>query len=79
MQADKAAAGVPPPLVAQGVTAKPDIHPFFYAPLPALIADSCEWLKESSIPSTNLAVLDALFEHGVESGLGWASAQGYCA
>jgi len=79
--ADIAAVGAKTtPFVAQGVTAKPDIHPTFYAPLPALFADGCQWLQSGlSEPPGGVAGLDAIYQHGYDSAAGWADAHGYCA
>jgi hypothetical protein len=67
------------PFVAQGVSAKPDIHPFFYAPLPTAIASGCDWLALSSNPAPTTAEVQAQYQHGIDSALGWADAHGYCA
>ena len=68
------------PFVPFGVTARPDIHPTFYAPLPAVFANGCEWLATSSSPPfPGLAGFGAVYQHGYESALGWASENGYCA
>jgi hypothetical protein len=64
--------------VAHGVTARPDVHPTFYSPLPAAFATGCDWLRASLVPG-GLAQFDAIFEHGVEAGRGWAEQNGYCA
>ena len=79
--ADVAAAKVKTtPFVAQGVSAKPDIHPAFFTPLPDAFADGCEWLSTSTNPAqVSPARLQAMFDHGVAAGLGWADANGYCA
>ena len=68
------------PHVRQGVTAKPDIHPAFYAPLPSLFPSGCAWLAASlgAMPG-GLAGYKAVYEHGYASGAGWADAHGYCA
>lgn len=78
--ADVAAAGVKTtPFVAQGVTAKPDIHPTFHAPLPTLFADGCQWLETGLAPPPGgLAGFKAVYDHGVDSATGWADAHGYC-
>ena len=68
------------PFVLHAVTARPDIHPTFYAPLPAVFANGCEWLATSSSPPfPGLAGFGAVYQHGYESALGWASENGYCA
>jgi hypothetical protein len=67
------------PFVAQGVTAKPDIHPAFYAPLPSKYPTACKWLEQATDPATTAADLDVVFQHGYASGIGWADANGYCA
>ena len=68
------------PFIPQSVTALPDIHPTFYAPLPPIFNSGCEWLATSSSPPfPGLAGFQAVYDHGYESGLGWASANGYCA
>ena len=80
--AQAAAVGATPgavPLLAQGVSAKPDIHPFFYAPLPTAIASACDWLALSSNPTPTPAEVQAQYQHGIDSALGWADAHGYCA
>ena len=62
------------------MTAKPDIHPTFYAPLPTVFNSGCEWLATSSAPPfASLAGFDDVYQHGYESRLGWASENGYCA
>ena len=64
--------------VPHGVTARPDIHPAFYSPLPAAFATGCDWLS-ASLVAGGLAQLDAIFEHGVAAGTGWAEQNGHCA
>jgi hypothetical protein len=69
--------------VAQGVSAKPDIHPAFYAPLPSVFTQGpCQWLSTASnvnIPTPKPVALQAIYDHGYASGIGWADANGYCA
>ena len=80
--ADKAAINLHPRHVPQGVTAKPDIHPAFYAPLPPQFASGCAWIEAALEPApapTVQATLDAEFAHGYASATGWADAHGYCA
>lgn len=70
------------PFVSSGITARPDIHPTFYAPLPQLFNSGCEWLATSVAPppsAPGLTAFDAVYQHGFESGLGWANENGYCA
>ena len=64
--------------VRQGVTARPQIHPTFYAPLPDAFDSGCTWLAASATGVT-LPRLQAMFEHGLASAVGWADANGYCA
>jgi hypothetical protein len=66
--------------VEQGTTAKPDIHPAFYAPLPAIFGGGCNWLTSSTgdVPGGAAGFL-AMYTHGLASGTGWADAHGYCA
>lgn len=81
-QADRTAVNLHPRHVPQGVTAKPDIHPAFYAPLPPEFADGCAWITAALEPSpapTLQATFDAEFNHGYASAVGWADAHGYCA
>ena len=67
------------PFVPFGATALPDIHPTFYAPLPPVFNNGCEWLATSSSPPfPGLAGFAEVYAHGYESGLGWASENGYC-
>ena len=51
----KAAKADATPFVPFGVTARPDIHPSFYAPLPAVFPTGCEWLASSSAPQSRRA------------------------
>lgn len=68
------------PYVRQGVTAKPDIHPAFYAPLPSSFPSACAWLAASAgVMPGGLEWYKAVYEHGYASGAGWADAHGYCA
>lgn len=80
-EADKQAVNTAPRHVAQGVTAKPDIHPAFYAPLPPVFTDGCAWLAASLAPPPGqlLDGLQAEFDHGYASAASWADAHGYCA
>lgn len=57
----------------------PDIMPAKFAPLPAKFAAACDWIKVASSASNSPATLDAVYEHGIASGEGWADANGYCA
>lgn len=80
---DKAAVNITPRHVPQGATARPDIHPAFYAPLPAEFADGCEWIKTALVPlpgrdGSYNAGLDATYNHGYASGAGWADQHGFC-
>ena len=78
---DVAAVNVMPRHVPQGVTARPGIHPAFFAQLNASVfADGCKWLEAgfSPVPAPTFdATLDAMFDHGYGSGTGWADAHGY--
>jgi hypothetical protein len=69
------------PFVAQGVTAKPDIYPFFYSTLPtATFPDGCDWLSLGLNPTRGgePAIIEAAFEVGRAAAIGWAATQGYC-
>lgn len=66
------------PFVAQGVTAKPDIYPFFYAPLPADFSSGCDWLSLGLDAERTLNLLDAIYAVGYAAAQGWAKEQGYC-
>lgn len=69
------------PFTRQGVTAKPDIYPFFYQSLDPAFANGCEWLSSSRGPNPANAQAQILAEFmtGVAEAIGWADAQGYCA
>lgn len=77
--AKEAAKATTTPFVVQGVTAKPDIYPAFYAPLPSVFASGCTWLEAASKPDLVSDELDQMYQHGYASGLGWADKHGYCA
>ena len=66
------------PFVAQGTTAKPDIHPFFYSALPAVFADACDYLA-SGARLNNSTQVQAIFHAGEAAAIGWAEQNGYCA
>lgn len=65
------------PFVEQGMTAKPDIFPFFYSQLPTdVFPTACDWLGQAR----NLDLdVDAIFEVGQAAATGWARQNGYCA
>ena len=69
------------PFVVQGVTAKPDIYPALYAPLPSVFDSGCMWLEAASDATLvqGQVVYPAMHQHGYASGLGWADKYGYCA
>ena len=62
------------------LTGRADIHPTFYAPLPPIFANGCQWLTSSTAPTfPGLAGFGDIYQHGYDSGLGWAAQNGYCA
>lgn len=68
------------PFVPHGQTAKPDIYPFFYAPLNTTdFPTACYWLERSLAFDTPLNKFAAVFKVGKAAGFGWANANGYCA
>ena len=76
---DKARAGIfSTPFVPQAVTAKPDIMPAFYTPLPNAYANGCAWLSSSLNATVASANGAAVYQQGVDAAQGWASTQGYC-
>ena len=78
---DGAAAPEDVPFTRQGVTAKPDIYPFFYQSLSPAFANGCDWLSSARGPNPANAQAQILAEFmtGVAEAIGWADAQGYCA
>ena len=68
------------PFVPQGVSAKPDIMPFFYAPINTTIFPTgCDWQSKGlAFGGINLETLQAMFDQGVAEGQGWADQHGYC-
>lgn len=69
------------PFVVQYLTAKPDIYPFFYSPLPTdTLATACDWLS-LSLNSTAGAIpanIKLMFDTGYAAAAGWSKQEGYC-
>jgi hypothetical protein len=67
------------PFVEQGMTAKPDIFPFFYSALPTdVFPTACDWLGGARSNITDAKNL-AMFDVGKAAVTGWATQNGYCA
>jgi hypothetical protein len=67
------------PFVLQGISAKPDIMPFFHAPLPTnAFPTGCVWLGSALDFGINPTKFAVMYAQGVAEGYGWADQHGYC-